>query len=246
MSKAAFFMAWILMGVASIIFLLSPHIDIATTQHFFIAPQHFVLLNEIWARGARTVLYNLFTIFLIFLAGWLVFKLIRPSLQWRTKSFFYIAIAMILVPFLLVNIVLKDGVGRPRPRDIIEFGGTKIYQPIWHISSECSSNCSFVCGDSSVVFAFWVFLPYFRKRYAKAAYGFFVLLAGIFYGYVRIGQGAHFLSDVIFSSLISYIGIYSVWWFFYIYSPRWLSENALQHIVELANSKLKHFLGVKK
>jgi len=214
MSKNFFILSLVLTLLFSIIFLTYPNIDIAVSSSFY--SQHtFLLTNSVWAHVARIVLYYTIWTTSGILVLLLLLKLIKPHLKYNKKPLIYSITVFIIVPLLFVNALLKNEMGRPRPRDITVFSGTKIFQPVYTISDQCPTNCSFVCGDTSAVFAFWLFLPFFRKRYQKTLYGSFIFLAGCFYGYIRIGQGGHFLSDVIFSCLYSYISIYIIWWFFY-------------------------------
>jgi lipid A 4'-phosphatase len=215
MSKNFFILSLVLTLLFSIIFLTYPNIDITVSSMFYSHQAGFLLAHAQWADMARTFLYRLVWVVSAILIVLLLLKFIKPHLKYNKKPLIYAITVLILVPLLFVNALLKNEVGRPRPENITVFSGTKIFQPVYKISDQCATNCSFVCGDTSTVFAFWLFLPFFRKRYQKTLYGGFIFLAGCFYGYIRIGQGGHFLSDVIFSCLYSYISIYIIWWFFY-------------------------------
>ena len=69
------------------------------------------------------------------------------------------------------------------------------------IVDQCVDNCSFPSGHGSL--GFWVtalaFLapPRWRKAALTAALAF-----GVVVGVVRIAQGGHFLSDVVFSAIL--------------------------------------------
>lgn len=72
--------------------------------------------------------------------------------------------------------------------------------------AQCQRNCAFACGDASVGFFFLA--PAFilaKRRRAWLAVG---LAAGGLLGLMRLAQGGHFLSDVIFSFYIVY---FSAW-----------------------------------
>ena len=48
--------------------------------------------------------------------------------QWRLPGAFLV-ILLVVGPGLLVNAVFKDHWGRPRPREIVQFGGQKQFSP---------------------------------------------------------------------------------------------------------------------
>lgn len=124
--------------------------------------------------------------------------------QWfgleQARCWFMIA-ALIVGPGVVANLVFKDNLGRARPRDVIEFGGTKAFTPALVPSAECPRNCSFVSGEASSMyaafFALALLLPQFRMTLLIGG-----IAAGTLAGTVRIIQGAHFLSDVLFAGIL--------------------------------------------
>ena len=101
----------------------------------------------------------------------------------------------------MVNTLLKDNWGRPRPSTIVEFSGPNHYVPPLLPSDQCPENCSFPSGHAALGFwlvAFAFLAPPRRRRPAMVA----ALVFGGLVGLVRIAQGGHFLSDVIFSGVI--------------------------------------------
>ena len=67
------------------------------------------------------------------------------------------AATLALGPGLLTNVLLKSHWGRPRPIDIVAFGGDQHFVPWWDPRGECPDNCSFVAGEPSG--AFWTLAP---------------------------------------------------------------------------------------
>ncbi|TCJ18584.1 phosphatase PAP2 family protein [Parasulfuritortus cantonensis] len=114
---------------------------------------------------------------------------------WRRPAA-YMLLVLLLGPGLLVNAVLKDHWGRARPVQTVEFGGAAQFTPAWVVSDQCRSNCSFVCGDASIGFSLLglAFVSRRPRRWLAAG----ILLGGGL-GLMRMAQGGHFLSDVIFS-----------------------------------------------
>jgi lipid A 4'-phosphatase len=129
----------------------------------------------------------------------------KKLLPYRKISFF-LMIFMILGPGLLVNTIFKDHWGRPRPADIVNFGGIETFHQIWE-KGQPKEGKSFPSGHASV--GFFMFSPFFflRKSSRKSAYIFLCL--GIFYGTLmgagRMIQGGHFLSDVVWSGIFMYL-----------------------------------------
>ncbi len=116
----------------------------------------------------------------------------------------FLLLALAIGPGLLVNAVAKDHWGRPRPRELAQFGGTQAYIAPGMIDSE-SDGKAFPCGHSSVGFAlgFALCCWWWRRRRALAIAA---LAGGIAYGLAlgiaRMSVGAHFLSDVLWSAYL--------------------------------------------
>ena len=118
--------------------------------------------------------------------------------RFRFKELAFILISGISTLILVVNVLLKNMWGRIRPNDILQFGGNDIFTPWYKFGNSCVSNCSFVSGDASVGFALMVF--YFITK--KNIYIYLSVLLGVSLGFIRIIEGGHFLSDIIFSQII--------------------------------------------
>lgn len=115
----------------------------------------------------------------------------------------YVLLCFLLGPGLLVNAVLKDHWGRPRPRDIVEFGGAREYARAWE-KGTAGSGKSFPCGHASVGFAYSAFYFLWRRRRPRAAVAALsgsVLLGG-WIGAARMAAGGHFLSDVVWAGVL--------------------------------------------
>ena len=102
---------------------------------------------------------------------------------------------------LVVNGVLKEQWGRPRPTTVREFGGPHPFQPAGRISALCSGNCSFVSGHAATGFALSALglmgTPARRRRWTAIGLG-----AGLVVGAGRMLQGGHFLSDIVVAGLV--------------------------------------------
>jgi membrane-associated PAP2 superfamily phosphatase len=110
---------------------------------------------------------------------------------------------------VICHALLKDHWGRPRPKQVIEFGGEQQFRPFWspHFSNPITSK-SFPCGHCTMGFYFFA-VTFLGRRY-KNSFIFWsglglALLLGIGLGLTRMAQGGHFFSDVLFSAYILYI-----------------------------------------
>ncbi|MBI3498647.1 MAG: phosphatase PAP2 family protein [Proteobacteria bacterium] len=120
----------------------------------------------------------------------------------------YLILCLALGPGLLVNVVLKEHWGRARPSQIAEFGHDRRFTPALLPANECSHNCSFVSGEVSLGFSFmalgWIAVGRLRPLLLAAA-----ATLGLAMGALRMAQGGHFLSDVLFAGLFT---SFLCWW----------------------------------
>ena len=115
-------------------------------------------------------------------------------LRYRYPSLFLILV-MIIGPGLIVNGIGKGLFGRPRPADLIMFGGMWDFLPPF-VPGIPGRGRSFLCGHCSPGFffmAFFFILSGWRK-WALLAFG---LALGLLMGTARMLQGSHFTSDVL-------------------------------------------------
>jgi lipid A 4'-phosphatase len=202
--------------VAAVVFLDFPQIDIYFSRLFF-EPSH----GFVW-RENSLVLFSYYAnryVTIATLVGLLSLLTVTASksrkiFAWDRKAYAYLLLVLVLGPGLLVNAVLKDHWGRARPHDIRAFGGTREFTPALVISNQCTRNCSFVSGHSSVLFYFASFGLLLRGRRKWIVIGSATAL-GALVGLGRIVQGDHFLSDVVFSGLFVALVARLLYWLFY-------------------------------
>jgi len=196
------------MAAAGLLFYLAPEIDLAAAALFYRDGERFFLKGW-WPLDLiyDTVRVISWTVSLTFMF-WLVARALSPLKRFHIRSsvMVYIALSLALGPGLVTNTFIKDTMGRARPSQTVEFGGTKHFTPAPLPSDQCTRNCSFVSGHAATGF-FLVTLVFLMKPGRRRHAAFAGALAfGTLVGATRMAVGAHFLSDVIFAGFIN-IGI---------------------------------------
>jgi membrane-associated PAP2 superfamily phosphatase len=129
------------------------------------------------------------------LAAALIGCIYRRRRSWIRPGLF-LAILLALGPGLIVNSVFKEYWGRPRPREVVQFGGTKEFLHPWQ-KGIAHGGRSFPSGHSSA--AFYLTAPFFIFRRRKPRVAAWCMTGGVVFGVLmsiaRITQGGHFLSD---------------------------------------------------
>jgi membrane-associated PAP2 superfamily phosphatase len=129
------------------------------------------------------------------------------------KASFVLIFTIIAGPGILVNLVLKDHTGRPRPREITEFGGSEQYLCVCE-TGRTNEGKSFPCGHCSM--GFYLAVPWLFYRNRKKILAYSILGIGIGYGILigiaRMMAGGHFASDVVWAGgltwFVALIGYY--------------------------------------
>jgi membrane-associated PAP2 superfamily phosphatase len=118
----------------------------------------------------------------------------------------FIILSVALGSGLIVNSILKEHWGHPRPAEIVEFGGDGSYAPPW-AKRPSGQGKSFPSGHAAIAFSYIVF--YFilrvpRPGLAKVCFWGSILFGSLM-GLARVAQGRHFLSDVLWAAYIPYL-----------------------------------------
>jgi lipid A 4'-phosphatase len=196
---------WIFLGIVATALLLFTWIiigldlDRRIAARFYDASRGWYLADEQpWRWLYRYGTIPGFLLSFAALAGWLR-SLSLPRLNYLHRYFLVIVLTAILGPGVLINGILKNVWSRPRPRQVMEFGGRLNYRHP-HQPGPPGNGQSFPCGHCSMGFLFCS-LMVFRKRKAWIAYtgGAFGLLLGGALSAARMVQGGHFLSDTLWS-----------------------------------------------
>ncbi len=181
-------------------FVIWPEFDLYITRHFFSTGNGFIWKNHILTEAVYSLTNVIAASIIIGLpiliaAGWIT----RKEFLVRYRNIFiFMLIACIIGPGVMVNMILKDNWGRPRPRETIEFQGDWQYVPPFVPGFECRDCHSFVSGHASVGFFFFSLALVLRNR----RWLWLPVITGAIIGLSRMGQGGHYLSDILFSGWV--------------------------------------------
>lgn len=128
---------------------------------------------------------------------------------WR-KPALMLVLTMAIGAGFITHTLLKDHWGRPRPKQVIEFGGKQEfrtpYQP--NFTDQPEPSKSFPCGHCTMGFFFFAFM-FLGKRLNNSLFFYGGLTLAITLGtalsITRMMQGGHFLSDTITSGVIMWL-----------------------------------------
>ena len=197
----------------SLLFITLPEIDLLFTGLFFEGENNFLLRNssihnfmDAWVRPSIKYL-------VMILAALTALSILSNGqyIGWSIRNIVFIVSTFSLGPGLIVNGLLKEFIGRARPKNIVEFGGDKIFSSAYFPSDQCAHNCSFVSGDVAFAFAtiaFPLLLSGMKKKVSgmKKKVGILIsIVFGMSIAFYRLGTGAHFFSDTVLAGLLSVI-----------------------------------------
>ena len=133
-------------------------------------------------------------------------RLLHPLRPLRVRQALACALlSLVIGPGLLINLVLKENIGRARPAQVEAFGGNHKFSPALQQAHECERNCAFVSGHAAVGFWFATGYAISRRRHRVWLWG--GTVAGFAVGLIRIVAGGHWFSDIAFAMTFTLIGI---------------------------------------
>jgi lipid A 4'-phosphatase len=197
----------ILIFLASVlVFSLFPQVDLFFSGIFHDPvyegfPLKHNLVIKIIYKTSPYIIISYFSIFILLL---LLSKSIRERLNIRPKILLFLILSLLIGPGLIINTALKENWHRARPNQTSLFTGTgnMDFTPALMPSDQCPKNCSFPSGHASLGFFLMSMAFVFPRQ--ERLWLIIGISAGLLIGLVRIVQGAHFLSDVIFSGIITW------------------------------------------
>ena len=194
----------LLLGLSAV--LRNTDLDLEVQRLFFQPPQGWVYRQ----RDLWRFLYHFGPTPAVIL-GWASLAAFIGSFRFRRiapyrRIALFMALVIMVGPVLLVNGAFKGYWGRPRPRDVEEFGGQEPFLVLWE-KGVPGEGKSFPSGHAAT--GFYLVAPFFvlRRTSKKSAAAFLAvgLSYGLLMGLARMVQGAHYLSDVIWAGGFVYL-----------------------------------------
>ncbi|MGE6786109.1 phosphatase PAP2 family protein [Ensifer adhaerens] len=181
---------------AAFVFMAFPGIDLAVSRWAAFASGDFPLSREPALRALRDLNRALPVFILPCVLALLVVQALapRPWLPRPHKALFFLTF-FALGPGLLIQ-ALKRLIGRARPNEITDFGGSMPFTPAFQVSDACSRSCSFASGESATAIALVALALLLPVQWRRTAIITLVPLV-LAFSLNRIVFGAHFLSDVV-------------------------------------------------
>lgn len=191
--------------IAGTVYLRFSNVDLLAGQVFFDGDgtwhlKDFPLFVFLYEWGVQPALIIAAIAMLVIIGGFFSGVLRR----WR-KIAGYFLLVLIVGPGIIVNAILKEHWGRPRPNDVVEFGGIHQFEKVWQYDAR-SAGKSFPSGHASMGFCLlglYFVARALRQRWALPAV-FCALAMGLLLGLARIAQGGHFVSDILWSAGVCY------------------------------------------
>lgn len=187
-------------------------LDLNISRYFF-SEQHFSL-SPVWTWIYHYGIFPGWVLAFCGCAGLLLSYWRFPELK---RPCLYLILVLALGSGLFIHLVLKDNWGRPRPRQVEEFGGNQSFHNYYSpsIGNPQGPSKSFSCGHCSMGFYFFSLALVGRWKQSPFLFWSAIGLAavlGVGLSLARIAQGGHFFSDTLVSAIImwevAWIGAY--------------------------------------
>lgn len=204
--------AWLLpLILLALITPFTPYLDLAISNYYFQPTQSFQS-NEFF-----TFLYNygLIPAQLLFSSAAVMLFLgcfFKKWKKWHTPAL-VLVLSLLIGGGLIVHEMFKEHWGRPRPKQVIEFGGTQPFRPYYepNFFHQLEPSKSFSCGHCTMGFYFFSPALLARRLNYRKTFWAALLIAfalGISLSFARIVQGGHFFSDTLVSAIVMWLSAY--------------------------------------
>ena len=223
------------------LFTLFPALDLAPSAYFY-RPGLESWNDGEWSCRAyslachpilsplRDILHGLpFVLGGILLAAtlWRAFK-VRSIVERQVLRYAAAFWALVVGNMLLVETLLKQHWGRPRPYHQhieLERFADYVFMPVGDWRGACTSNCSFASGEAYALFWMVCATAILPERFRRPAF-MVALPVAIFGSLLRVAFGAHYLSDVTVAALLAVL-VFSLFAMLAVAIERWwLSRKA--------------------
>ena len=246
MSRNGLFIALAIAATAGLLFGFYPDLDLRVARYFYgftDGTNNFAWRIYPPLMISRDAGLWISTLVIVPVLAALAWKLILPrrKLLISGRAILFLIATLALGPGLFVNVILKDHWGRSRPIDVAQFGGAERFVPWWDPRGDCPNNCSFVSGDVSG--AFWTIAPAVLVPPPLRAVAVGCALAlGTGMAAVRVMAGGHFVSDVIFAGVFTFLIIWLMHGLVYRWPRTRLTEEDTERAIERAAMPGHNFL----
>jgi len=234
-------------AVVGIVFGLYPQLDVTIAAWFYDPATHTFAARGEWVtdiRDAATALIGLLVAPAVFA---ILGKLVMPNRRMLIpgRAALFLSVTLLLGPFLLANVVLKDHWARMRPTDVVQFGGADRFTAWWDPRGPCPDNCSFVGGEAAS--AFWTLAPaaLTPPQWRPLAYG-GALAFGAGIGVLRMAGGGHFFTDIVFAGVLMFVVVWALYGAIYRWRRTRLTDEAVEHSLERAGTAMRGWFARKR
>lgn len=236
MNRTGLIIALTIAAVTGLVFGLYPQLELRISQPFY---EHLDINRNFFGWKFYPPLMTVRNIALwvptLLVASAIIALIIKLILPWRRmlisgRAVVFLISTMLLAPGLTVNVLLKDHWGRPRPVEVTQFGGERHFVAWWDPRGDCPSNCSFVSGDVSG--AFWTIAPaaLAPPQWRALAYS-AALTLGICMAVFRVMAGAHFVTDVVFAGVFTFLIIWLAYALIYRWPRTRLTDEGVERVI---------------
>lgn len=253
MNRTGLLVALSLTAATCVAFGFFPSLDLALSQTFYNGPVRDASGGMLAWHVAppfpllKNILVKITPLLVIPAVLGLLLKLFMPQRKMLVngRATIFLISTLILVPVLIVNAVLKQHWGRPRPLNVTEFGGPQHFVVWWNPTGDCLKNCSFVSGDVATVT--WAAAPaaLLPPPWRTLAMGASLAAAG-FVAVMRVMEGGHFPSDVVFAAAITFVSIWLIYALIYRWQRTRLSDNEVEGWIGRFGTSLRAALGFRR
>ncbi|MBF12752.1 MAG: hypothetical protein CMF46_00040 [Legionellales bacterium] len=179
-----------LLALSIAFFYQHPHIDLTIA----------IYINETF-RPTTTIL-TMASDIIYWLAWFFPIFLALYCLKYKRQDDIFILTCYLASIVVATNLIIKPIWGRMRPADVL-LAKLEAYTSIFELSNHCTFNCSFVSGHAACGFFLISYAIIYPKK--RAVITLLAIVSGLLIGLVRMLEGQHFLSDIVFSACINTI-----------------------------------------
>lgn len=206
---------WLLL----VVFYAFPEIDLATSRYFFtpsVCPASspagdicgtFAAANNWFLTNLRLVFFRVPYVIAIVQLCMLIACYTQHGSTFnalRARNLKIALGALLIGPGLIVNLILKEHWGRPRPYSVTEFGGMMDFVQAGSLAGKCVSNCSFISGEAAS--AGWLLcLLFFIPQPARTGLFLPLIAVSLLTSVMRLAFGGHFVSDIVLGWLLAVV-----------------------------------------